>query len=488
MTSDYFPIRLPGLITYIQHNKPAEWGSYLIGQIGSVDEISDRRTPDLGDVACTESFADNPVAYFGALAAITSPSQSVFMVASTTGRIQFVHSLQLFRSRDGTASFFGLSGFGSIASPVIIPHEAFLRSAPVRGPPISRILKRMSFSTDGVSDVDFVRYSSRPVVPVPYFLSSFLIGTNLVDTDTAIPAFDVLRALKTACDSLDVTVGEHQLDWCADSEFLIPFLFLADSAVTTHFGVDLNQPVELNASLTAWVSRCHSVLGGGADAAISHTTAAASMTTTAPAAADTTTPASDHHNTAALPHGTTNLGADTGPPATTAKQAIQDEVIEQLKKNFAQSLSLQRAVAEAVLKNKDDTNQTKKAWSKIAAGRRRMALAAASTDGEHPAVELPESGIEFITAPVASAKSLLESSVKSRFPRFLVSYQPLLVQHLRALLLVWSTSDVPDGFSIFFTPSCRPEVGDSRAAIAASLEESNSAGLSAETVQAHLKS
>ena len=99
----------------------------------------------------------------------------------------------------------------------------------------------MSFSTDGVSDVDFVRYSSRPVVPVPYFLSSFLIGTNLVDTDTAIPAFDVLRALKTACDSLDVTVGEHQLDWCADSEFLIPFLFLADSAVPTHFGVDFSR-------------------------------------------------------------------------------------------------------------------------------------------------------------------------------------------------------------------------------------------------------
>ena len=174
MTSDYFPIRLPGLITYIQHNKPAEWGGYLIGQIGSLDEISDRRTPDLGDVACTESFADNPVAYFGALAAITSPTQSVFMVASKTGRIQFVHNIQISRSRGGTTSFLGLSGFGSIASPVIIPREAFLRSTPVQGPPILRILKRMSFSTDGVSDADLVRYSSRPIVPISYFLSSFL--------------------------------------------------------------------------------------------------------------------------------------------------------------------------------------------------------------------------------------------------------------------------------------------------------------------------
>mmetsp|Transcript_18507 Transcript_18507/g.28794 ORF Transcript_18507/g.28794 Transcript_18507/m.28794 type:complete len:148 (+) Transcript_18507:751-1194(+) len=44
-----------------------------------------------------------------------------------------------------------------------------------------------------------------------------------------------------------------------------------------------------------------------------------------------------------------------------------------------------------------------------------------------------------------------------------------------------------DGFSIFFTASCRPEVGDSCAAIAASLEESNSAGFSTETVQAQTR-
>ena len=178
----------------------------------------------------------------------------------------------------------------------------------------------MSFSTDGMLDADFVRYSSWPIVPIPYILSSFLIGTNLVDMDTAVPAVDVLRALKAACDSLDVADGELQLDWYADSEFLIPFLFLADSAVPTHFGVDLSQPVKLTASLTTWVSRCHSVLGGGADAAVAHTTATASTATTAPAAADTTMPA--------LPHSTTNPGADAGPPATAAKQAIQDEVIE----------------------------------------------------------------------------------------------------------------------------------------------------------------
>ena len=72
MTSDYFPFRLPGLLKYIQHNKPAVWGSYFIGQIGSVDEFIDRKSSDLGDVACTtEAFPDNPVAYFGALVATT---------------------------------------------------------------------------------------------------------------------------------------------------------------------------------------------------------------------------------------------------------------------------------------------------------------------------------------------------------------------------------------------------------------------------------
>ena len=93
MTSDYFPIRLLGQLKSIKHNKPSEWGGFFIGQIGSVNEIIDRRSPDLGDVACSESFANNPVAYFGALAAITSSTQSVFMVASTLGKIQFVHNI-----------------------------------------------------------------------------------------------------------------------------------------------------------------------------------------------------------------------------------------------------------------------------------------------------------------------------------------------------------------------------------------------------------
>ena len=131
------------------------------------------------------------------------------MAASTTGRIQFVHNIQISMSRDGTSSFLGLLGFGSIASPVIIPREAFLQSTPVQGPPTLCILKRMSFSTDGVSDADYVRYSSWPMVPIPYFLSSFLIRTNSVNTNAEVPAVNVLRALKAACDSLDAAVGEH---------------------------------------------------------------------------------------------------------------------------------------------------------------------------------------------------------------------------------------------------------------------------------------
>ena len=113
-----------------------------------------------------------------------------------------------------------------------------------------------------------------------------------------------------------------------------------------------------------------------------------------------------------------------------------------------------------------------------------MALAAASTDGENPAGSLPATGLEFLALSVSSAKSDLESFVQTHFPKYMVSYQSLLVLHFHSLLLIWSRSDVPDGFSVFFTPSCCPEVGDSRAAIMAGLEESNQAGFSAETVQA----
>eukprot|EP00816_Leptocylindrus_hargravesii_P002431 CAMPEP_0196804336 /NCGR_PEP_ID=MMETSP1362-20130617/3935_1 /TAXON_ID=163516 /ORGANISM="Leptocylindrus danicus, Strain CCMP1856" /LENGTH=367 /DNA_ID=CAMNT_0042176571 /DNA_START=471 /DNA_END=1572 /DNA_ORIENTATION=+ len=367
-----------------------------MGQIGSVNEIIDRRSPDLGDVACSESFADNPVAYFGALAAITSSTQSVFMVASTLGKIQFVHNIQISRSRDGTSSFLGLSGFGSIASPIIIPREAFLRSTPVPCPPTSRILKRLSFSTDGVSDADFVRYSFRPMVPIPYFLSSFLIGTNLVDMNSEVPAVDVLRALKAACNSLDAAVDVHhatKLDWHAGSEFLVPFLFIPDSAFPDSFGVDLCRSVELSTSLATYLSvKVSFILGGSSDAVAARTVAAASTAAAAPAAADTTTPTSDHHDTTTLHRDATNTSTNNDPAATAAKQIVQDDVVEQLKKNFVQTLSLQRTLTEAFTKDKAETNEAKKTWNKIPAGRRQMALAAASTDGEHPAVDLPESG------------------------------------------------------------------------------------------------
>ena len=114
-----------------------------------------------------------------------------------------------------------------------------------------------------------------------------------------------------------------------------------------------------------------------------------------------------------------------------------------------------------------------------------MALSAASIDGEHPVDNLPDSGMEFLAASVASAKSVLEAAVKSAFPHFLVAYQSLLVMHLHQLLLIWSCADSPDGVSVLFTPSCRPEAGDSRAAIAAGLESSNRAGFSLATVQSH---
>mmetsp|Transcript_4896 Transcript_4896/g.7385 ORF Transcript_4896/g.7385 Transcript_4896/m.7385 type:complete len:183 (+) Transcript_4896:668-1216(+) len=134
-------------------------------------------------------------------------------------------------------------------------------------------------------------------------------------------------------------------------------------------------------------------------------------------------------------------------------------------------------------KDKDALAHTKKSWAKLNANKRQMALAAASTDGKHPAGSLPDLGLEFLGLSVSSAKSVLELSVKSLFPQYIVSYQLLLVLHLHSLFLVWSHSDIPDGFSIFFMPSCCPEVGDLQAAIMAGLEESNQAGFSADTVQ-----
>ena len=485
-SSDYFPLRLPGLLTHIQRNKPAEWENYFIGQIGSVDEIVDRPASDLEDVIRTESYADNPLAYFGVLSAIASSTQTMFMVASTVGRIQFVHNIQISRFRDGSHSFVALSGFSSNASPVIIPHEAFIQSKPVQGPPTSSIVKNKSFSSDGVADDDLVPYSSRSIIPLPHFISSFLLGTDMIDVNNNVSAVDILLASMAACDSLDTAVDKHhiaQLDWHSSIELLAPFLSLTDSAVTNGFGVDLSRAAKVTTSLANWASKCHSVLGESSDAA-----ATASAATIVHTAASTTAPTPRHHHTTTLPSGTTNTSTNVGLAVNPATQPIQDDAfVQQLKVNYTQQLSLQRTLEEVLTKDKAETNQVKKAWNKIAVGKRRMALAAASTDGENPATDLPESGLEFLTASASSAKSILESSVQSRFPRFLISYQPLLVQHLRALLLIWSASDIPDGFSIFFTPSCRPEVGESRLAIAASLEELNSAGFSAETVQAQTR-
>ena len=73
-------------------------------------------------------------------------------------------------------------------------------------------------------------------------------------------------------------------------------------------------------------------MGWSSDAVVAHTTAAALTATAAPATADTTTPTSDHHNTTILPHGAMNTGANVDPPATAAKQIVQDDEVEQLKK------------------------------------------------------------------------------------------------------------------------------------------------------------
>jgi len=179
-TSDYFPIALPGLITYIQAHEPSNWASYFIGRVGSLEGLIDCESPDLTELSREDSFANNPVAYFGALTVSTAPSSALYMVVTTLGRLQFIHHLTQIWSRDGSPSFYDLSGFRSAASPVIVPQEAFILPPAVNGLPVAHILKRMSFLTDGVSDDDFLHYSYRLLVPLPQFVSSFLLGTRML--------------------------------------------------------------------------------------------------------------------------------------------------------------------------------------------------------------------------------------------------------------------------------------------------------------------
>ena len=491
-TSDYFPLALPGIINYIQANKPSDWASYFIGQIGAVEALIDRSSPDLTELSQEDSFALNPLAYFGALTASTVPSTALYMVASPLGRVHFIHHLTHSRLPDGSSSFYGLSQFGAAASLVRIPNEAFILPPKVRGLPAALILKRESFSTDGVPPDAFLQYSYRPLVPLPQFVSSFLLGTRMVDTNSTVPALDVLKALQSATASMDAAVPEDrdtELDWHTDSDFLVSFLFLANSAVENEFGVNLRgiEAAQASPDLAAWVSSCHLVLrGDDSDSDDDRKPAASSPPTTT---ADSTTPSPANH-TPAVPHRRPHRRpADTSILATDVRRMLQDnhEVVEQLKQNLSQSLAVQKTLADAYTKDKDASAHTNKCWAKINADRRRMALAAASTDGENPARSLPATGLDFLASSVSSAKSVLEQFVQSHFPKYMVSYQSLLVLHFHSLLLIWSRSDVPDGFSVFFTPSSRPEVGDSRAAIMAGLEESNRAGFSAETVQAHTR-
>ena len=481
-SSDYFPLRLPSIV---HAQESSNWASYFIGRIGTVDGIIDRVSSTSSELALAESFPNNPNAYFGALTSSMASPTSIFLVASTTGTIQIVHHLQHIQSGDVHTSFYGLLGFGSRALPVVIPQEAFILPPEVEALSCSCVMKRMSFSTDGVPDADFLSYSMRPLVPVPEFLSSFILGSGTIGLTGNVSTMDVLRALDTACNSLSNAIDDSrdvQFDWRTDSQFLVPFLFLADSAVPNGFGIELS-PVEasrMSPDLASWVSSCHSVLCGNSAATLS----AAAITGGA-----TLNPA-QRTNTASSAHD----AANTNPPAvgqsSTAvssdmRRMLQDnrKMVEQLGRNFDQSLALQRTMADAYTKEKDGSARAMKQWKSLSADKKRMALAAASTDGEASAVVLPESGMEFLAASVASAKSVLDTYVRTLFPRFMVSYQPLLVLHLHSLMIIWSRSDVPDGFSVFFTPSCRPEVGDSRAAITAGLEAANRAGFSPETVR-----
>ena len=81
----------------------------------------------------------------------------------------------------------------------------------------------MSFSTDGVPDADLVSYSFRPLVPIPPFFLSFLLGTLLIDTNSEVQAVNVLLALISASALLNgstIELRDAKFDWLTGLEFL----------------------------------------------------------------------------------------------------------------------------------------------------------------------------------------------------------------------------------------------------------------------------
>ena len=466
-SSDYFAIQLPSILPTA--NTTSNWGRHYIGAIGSVENIIRQGSSTPSEMTTTNAFPSKCEAYFGALTASCPSSTSLFFVASSSAQISILHKLHQVQNIGAPSKFYALLGFGSKASLVNIPNEAFSRRPPVEVLSGHIISSRGSFNVTENLIGSTVQCAFRPLIPIPNFLASYILGALAGDVSSSISPSTMLKAVTTACKSLSEAVDESinvTFDWEDECECVLQYLSAANGG---GFGVEINRVpvVEMSSELSTWFSDVHSMLG--------HTPLAGRNSGSNPSSER------NNNNNNSEPNHTTNDDNSMMAQILQSQQQIADRLV----KSNETSISVQSQLADAITKR--DSGHKSKHWNQLSSDKRQMALSAASTDGESIAAALPASGTEFFMASATSAKSVLESYIGASFPKFMVSYPSLLIHYLRNMLIIWSRNDCPEGVSIFFTPSSMPEVGAFRSDLTADLEASQGTGFSTETVQTQTK-
>ena len=91
----------------------------------------------------------------------------------------------------------------------------------------------------------------RPVIPIPDFLASYILGALAENTSSSISPTTLLRAVMAACGSLSDVVNNSinlTFSWDEECECVLQYLLAASGAVTTGFGVEISQGSDVNMS------------------------------------------------------------------------------------------------------------------------------------------------------------------------------------------------------------------------------------------------
>ena len=104
---------------------------------------------------------------------------------------------------------------------------------------------------------------SRPLIPIPNFLASYILGELSGEASSFVSPSTMLKAVMTACKSLSEAVNKSinvTFDWEEECECVLQYLLAASGA---GFGVNINQVpvVEMSGELSTWLSDVHSMLG-----------------------------------------------------------------------------------------------------------------------------------------------------------------------------------------------------------------------------------